>query len=745
MKDMEFAEAFREEAVEILDELDSSLLELEKSPKDLKLVARVFRAMHTVKGSAAMFGFDGIADFTHKVETTLDKVRSGTVPVTPQLIGLVLASKDYIRKQLDAALGEGVDEPAVGKTIIVSLAKLTEPPFALGERQGAGKEAVVPTPVTAKPPLPSALTLTRFEKIGNKIDDEAASEEHFCIYFRPFPQFFEDGGRVAQLLSELQSLGEMTVFASREALPANGAFPDGQAPFWDILLTTRRGINAIKDVFIFTEHCSQLSIVVLEEDEDLPEHRRLGQILIERGDISAEMLQDFLKQQKLLGELLVESKAVLPEQVEAALAQQRIVEEKRETIRTCRSTESIRVAADKLDALINLVGELVVAQAQLRKAAQEVTETKLLEPMEEIERLTTSLRDCALNIGMLPVGSIFSRFKRMVRDLAWELGKEIELEIVGAEIELDKRVLDQLADPLVHLIRNSIDHGIESSKERRAVGKPARGTIRLVAEHIDAKVVISVADDGRGLDAEGIRSRAVENGLLSPGKEVSPQELFKCIFVPGFSTASEISKISGRGVGMDVVKNTIEGNLQGSVELESRKGEGTVVSVSLPHSFSSIQGLLVRVSKMPFVLPRSQVEACVALAAGHFRRIHGRKLFCFRDRLIPYIRLTDFFELPNQAPEIQQMAIVQVKGERFGLIFDEVAGEYQKVLKFPGRVYRNATGISGAAILNNGEVAQIVDVAVLLKYALEEEQNRQPGSRSQTIERMAPAVSPNKE
>ncbi|PKN46776.1 MAG: chemotaxis protein CheA, partial [Deltaproteobacteria bacterium HGW-Deltaproteobacteria-16] len=487
---------------ELLEELETSLLELEKDPADLKIVSRVFRAMHTIKGSGAMFGFDDIAGFTHHVETALDKVRDGTVPVSTELIDLTLASRDHIRALLDAATGGGEADPAEGERIITGLQALVG-----GGAQNRAQEIVAPEVPTKKK------------------DPTEGRRSHYRISIKPTPEFFVGGYTLEALVGELDTLGESTAFMDAEQ-EGGGVL---------ILLTTDMGLNAIEDVLVFAESSCQVAVRVLavEGEEDLEEHKKLGQILLERGEISADDLTTVLAQQKPLGELLVGEKLVSRTSVDAALAEQKLVREAKEKATVAKGAESIRVASEKLDQLINLVGELVVTQARLTQVASNNKDADLVEPVEEVERLTAELRDCVLNIRMLPIGTTFAKFKRLVRDLSAELGKEVVMVTEGAETELDKNVIDQLGDPMVHLIRNSIDHGIESPEERELAGKPRKGTISLAAQHSGANVVITVTDDGKGLDAERIRQKGLEKGLLRADTELSEQEIWNTIFTPG--------------------------------------------------------------------------------------------------------------------------------------------------------------------------------------------------------------------
>ncbi|MHB8988386.1 MAG: Hpt domain-containing protein, partial [Desulfobulbia bacterium] len=387
MADTEYAEVFREEAGELLEELETSLLELEKDPSDLKIVSRVFRAMHTIKGSGAMFGFDDIAGFTHHVETALDKVRDGSVPVSTELIDLTLASRDHIRALLDAATGGGEADPAEGQRIITALQALVGGGLPPDKEQAA-----------FAPDVPE-----------EEEDSTAGRLSHYRISIKPTPEFFVGGNTMESLIGELGKLGESTAFMDSEQV-GGGVL---------VLLTTDKGINAIEDVLVFAESSCQVTVAVLavEGEEDLVEHKKLGEILLERGEISADDLKTVLARQKPLGELLVGEHLVSRTSVDAALAEQKLVRDAKEKATVAKGAESIRVASEKLDELINLVGELVVTQARLTQVASHHKDSDLVEPVEEVERLTAELRDCVLNIRMLPIGTTFAKFKRLVRDL----------------------------------------------------------------------------------------------------------------------------------------------------------------------------------------------------------------------------------------------------------------------------------------------------------------------------------------
>jgi two-component system chemotaxis sensor kinase CheA len=405
---------------------------------------------------------------------------------------------------------------------------------------------------------------------------------------------------------------------------------------------------------------------------------------------------------------------VTPDRITSALAEQNHVKSAHRKHHQAERVAGIRVPVDRLDKLVNLVGELVTVQASLSQTVSLIEEhAGLLSISEEVERLTAELRDNTMSIRMLPIGTTFTNFKRLVRDLSNELGKEVTLLTEGADTELDKTVIDRLNDPLVHLIRNSIDHGIEMPHIRQAAGKPRGGTIHLSAEHSGASVLIRIRDDGAGLDAAAIRRKAEERGLIHTGTELSEKETFALIFVPGFSTARKITEISGRGVGMDVLKRNIDA-LRGSIDITSRKGEGTTVTLKLPLTLAIIDGLLVRVGEGRFVLPLSIVEECVELTREDTAGSHGRQIIYVREEIVPYILLRERFLISGTPPDVQQIVITESAEGRVGFVVDEVIGEHQTVIKSMGRMYREVDVISGATILGDGTVALIIDVPKLV-------------------------------
>lgn len=682
-------ETYRHEAAELLSEIEETILEIEEDPDNKEAVNRLFRAMHTIKGSGAMFGFDEIADFTHHVETVLDRVREGFVPVSKNLIDLILASRDHISAMLEIS--------------------------------SEGMEGTVQNPQKIIQGLKALLLCDKDKKESSKDvspkfneDETNGSNTTFRIMFRPDPDIFSTGTDPLLLIDELRELGDCDVKAQIDEIPMLSQMnPEQCFIYWDIVLITNQGINAVKDVFIFVQDNSNIKIepifdnTALKGDESAP---KLGEILVEKGDVTIDKVIEAIGHQKPIGKLLVDSGATTSDRIQTALAEQKVIQSQIKR----QKAVNISVPSIKLDTLINLVGEIVITQDRLTQVASNIRDKDLTDSVEGIGGLVGELRDCVLNIRMLPIGTTFSRFKRLVRDLSAELGKQIELITEGSETELDKTVIDRLSDPLVHLIRNGIDHGIETPDMRKAAGKSIKGKIYLKAAHSGANVVITIEDDGAGLDVDIIKSKAIEKGLIEQGTDLKEQEIFDFLFEPGFSTARDVTRVSGRGVGMDVVKREID-SLRGSIRITSKKGKGTTITIFLPLTMAIIDGLLVKVEEDRFVLPLSLVEECVELSEAQLNDTNGSHLISLRDELLPYIRLRDVFSTSGNKPLLEHLAIVRIGELRVGMVVDEIIGEHQTVIKSLGKVYQDARSISGATILGNGIVALIIDIPKLIQ------------------------------
>jgi two-component system chemotaxis sensor kinase CheA len=634
----QYQQLFQEEAHELLAELESALLELDQKRDDREVVGRAFRALHTIKGSGAMFGFDAIASFTHNLESAFDQLRNGQLLATNDLIRLTLAASDQIKSMLDEAAGRGTVDQGRSAGIVADLRRLTDLPEPQPDRTPKGPAA------------------------PGRMESGPARDWH--IRFRPGPEVLLNGTNPLLLLSELRELGELRVELDMAEIPQlNELDPERCYLAWDMILTTAATPEAIRDVFIFVEDHCELTI-----------ESASSQTVETRAPASAA------------------ARKAAPDGAVAATG----------------NASSIRVSADKLDQLVNLVGELVTVQARLSEVAAGREDPDILEISEAVERLTSELRENSMSIRMLPLRTTFERFRRLVHDLGIELHKEVDLSIEGADTELDKTVIDQLNDPLVHLIRNSMDHGIETPEARRAAGKPPTGRIKLSAVHSGANVLIRVSDDGRGLDAKVVRARAIEQGLIDAHAQLSEAESFSLILAPGFSTAREVTGVSGRGVGMDVVRRSVEA-LRGLIEIASRPGAGLTVTLRLPLTLAIIDGLLVRVGSAHFVLPLANSLECVELTRQDIQDAHGNRIANVRGELIPYIRLREYFQMETEHPEREQIMVVETEHGHYGFVVDQVLGDHQTVIKSLGRLYRNVPVVSGATILGNGTVALILD------------------------------------
>jgi two-component system chemotaxis sensor kinase CheA len=619
------------------------LLELEDNPTDMGLIGRVFRALHTIKGSGAMFGFDELAKFTHEIENAFDLVRDGKKQVSKELISLGLAARDQIRIMLEND-GKGLDTPKAQELIGQIRCLLSDESY-----------------------------------------DSPSAPLIYFIYFCPSEEIFHTGTNPVLLLDELRRLGECHIRAFTSAIPdLYDMNPESCYTAWNIFLTTFEQINTIKDVFIFVEDKCELTIR-LADAEDLHPHKE------------------------------EEGTSCIPAQVELPLPVQQEADKQKSDKRE-DSVSSIRVPAAKLDTLVNLVGEMVTVQARLsRKAAME-KDPELISVAEEVERLTASLRDNTMNIRMLPISTTFGNFKRLVRDLSAELGKEVSLITEGGETELDKTVIEKLNDPLIHIIRNAIDHGLEAPEVRKSSGKPAEGMITLTAAHSGAYVLIRISDDGAGLDTAKIRLKAVDRGLVASDTKLSESELYDLVFAPGLSTSSKITEVSGRGVGMDVVRRAV-GSLRGTAEISSESGKGTTVTLRLPLTLAIVDGLLIEISGGYFILPLSVVEECVELRGRELAKVRSGHIMNFRDEMLPYVNLRTLFLSDGQMPNIEQVVIAEAKDGKVGLGVDRVIGQHQTVIKNLGKTYRDIECISGATILGDGTVALILDVPKLMVLA----------------------------
>ena len=638
------AETFRQEAVELLAQLEEALLDLDDDPEGKAPLAAALRAMHTLKGSGGSLGFEALADFVHQIESAFDRLARMTRPPAG-LIALALSAKDHMRLLIE-------DPAAAAMAGDVLLGRLAE--LIPGDH---------PPPAGEPPGAAPAMTIYR-------------------IRFRLPPGALVCGTNPLLLLDQLRRLGACEVMALTDAVPPlEDLDPLVCHMAWEVILTTGAPRTAIDEVFLFILDDMDLSVEALpgpaRADQGKP-----GEPLSGSGEIPA-------------GQPLEQGH---PPHLEGAT-----------------TVDSVRVPAERLDDLMDRVGELVIAQARLRQLVVTAFNPQLATLAEEIGRLADELRDTAMGIRTVPIGSLFIRYRRLVHDLAKDLGKAIALVTEGEEVELDRTVIERLNGPLVHLIRNCVDHGIEPMADRVAAGKPPQGRISLSGVHSGAEVLVRVTDDGRGLDRRRIRAVAESQGLLAAGAVPTDSEIYQLIFRLGFSTADRVTSVSGRGVGLDVVLRTVQA-LRGAIEVDSAEGRGTTVTLRLPLTLAIIDGLLVRVGAGRYVIPLSAVEECVELPAGEDSCPHGRNFLNIRGELVPFLRLREMFAAVPPADRYQKVVVVSTRDLRVGLVVDQVIGDHQTVIKSLSKLHADVESFSGATILGDGTVALILDIPHLVDF-----------------------------
>ncbi|MGE5350810.1 MAG: chemotaxis protein CheA [Acidobacteriota bacterium] len=707
-------QSFLEETSELLNQLEESLLELENDSLNAELISKVFRILHTIKGSSGMFDYDDISKFTHDIENVFDLIRNDEIKADKHIITLTLNAKDQIEKLLNKISCIG-DEETI--RLIEAFGSIIA-----GFKQENSNHEIPPKKIS------SGAEIKTSHNAGGGLTT-------YFIKFKPAENILQNGTNPILLLNELGDLGECYLGIITEKIPQfEDLEPEKCYVGWNIILRTEKNMDAIRDVFIFVEDDCELIISIIE-NENLSALRNLEEYSRDIKEILSENPSNIIERLKSLfnGKASSLEKENTVPAISSASGNSASGNSASGNLRTDKaseieSTSNIKVSSEKLDFLVNLVGELVTVQARLSQTAAIKNDPELISISEEVERLTCELRDNALNIRMVPIRSTFNRFKRLVRDLSHELGKKVDLFTEGDETELDKNVIDKLNDPLVHLIRNSLDHGIEASNIRREKGKSENGVVILSAGYSGSNVVIRITDDGAGLNLEAIRKKAVEKGIIGKDAVLTEKEIYNLVFMPGFSTAEKVSSVSGRGVGMDVVRKTIE-SLRGSIDISSEYETGTTITMKLPLTLAIIEGLLVQIGDDYFIIPLSAVEECIELRRSEIKNENGMHLVSVRGELVPFISLRERFNVKDNPGEIEQVVITtnengKTAGEtKIGFVVDKVIGEHQTVIKSLGKFYKDVEGISGATILGDGTLALILDIASLVKR--EEELEKQ--------------------
>ena len=674
-----FKQKFIEEANDHIADLEKALLELDKDYSNLSLIEQIFRAMHSLKGGGAMFGYERISEFTHNLETIYDYVRNGKLDVSRELLNTTLTSIDHIKLLLE---NDGEE--------------LSEDMF---ESHNAMMNEV------------SNLlkNLTSEELINSKTIEKNTEDKNkqstFYIHFVPESDIFNNGTNPFYLIDELYTFAKVYILPNLNNIPPfNKLRPVKCYVSWEIIISTVENIERIKEVFMFVESECFLEIEKISSDNLLKNKKFIT------------FLDDYLNSGKEIGlKELQDNLSVFDSSVSSKV--KKIIQNTKLTTKD-NSISSLRVASDKLDSLMNLVSELVTTQARLHLFAEQENKSELNAISENVQKLSKQLRDITFSIVLIPVETMITRFQRLVRDLSNGLNKKIRFIAEGTDTELDKTIIENLTDPLLHLLRNCIDHGIESPEERIKKGKSEEGTILFKAFYSGANVHIQISDDGAGIDPEFIKNKAISKGLIQADKSMSKTEILNLIFIPGFSTARTVTDVSGRGVGMDVVKKKING-IRGDVEVDSEIDQGTTITIKLPLTLSIIDGLLVEIDNTSYVIPLAVVEKIYAVEHAVLEKSFNN-IVVFDGVQFPFFNLRKEFKLSPFAGVEEQMIIIKYNDKKLGLTVDQVVGEYQAVLKPLGRHYKNQEIISGATILGDGTIALVIDTNKAIKYFTEQ-------------------------
>jgi len=656
----DFKERFIAEAMELLSKLEKGLLLLEVKPDNILLIEEIFRGLHTLKGSSAMYGFEKVGHLMHLIENVFEKVRSKQIIADNHIINLSLDVIDFTNKVFK--LNEDVSLSAHNEynALIERINQVT------GTDVNANKE-----------------TNLEVKNIDRNV---------YHTYFVSFTldkDFEKRGIKLDAIFKELESIGSIISIPIKEKKDTLSS--------WEIFLISKSSLDDVEDVFIF-----MIDIAKIEKlgDENLFLNKEFNAIVQKNAAI---------KQRNNIAEL---KKAANPEKAENK------EDKKQATADLTQQSNAnfLRVAAEKLDEQMDLLSELVSAKAELRLIVEDEKYRKLYRLVESIDKITNRFRKNILNVRLVQVKTWYVMFLRLIRDISKQLNKNVEFVAEGLETEIDKNIIDRLESPLTHLIRNSLDHGIESSEERVKAGKNPKGTITLKASHSGSDIYIEIKDDGKGIDKEKIRLKAISKGLIEEGTSLTEKQIYDFIFLPGFSTAQNLSEVSGRGVGMDIVKKSIN-HLRGEIEVKSIEGAGTSVIIKLPMLLSIIDTLLIRSGEQYFAIPLQEVNKCTQLRLHELNQSVNNQL-AIEGELIPYIYLRHVFGINNQEPEKQRIVIIKGNNKKVGLIADEVIGEYQAVLKPFDGYYINNQYFIGASLLADGHLSVILDTSKLIEDKL---------------------------
>lgn len=666
-------EIFLQECGENLDTLENGLLRMGEGESDADLLNEVFRAAHSIKGGAATLGFSALAELTHHMETLLDEMRSGKREVNEDDVELLLSSLDVLREILDMSIAGDESEHAQFRPLEDKLKESV----AAGQN-GAGDDDQA-----------SGAS-------GQPASDEEEDDKPWYVGFKPFSEIMIRGNDPMLLVREVQMLGEAKTTVSIDAVPAWDALnPSHSYMSWQIELHSDASDADIREIFEWVEEfdCELTISKTPPANKAKPAPAAAAESAAPDNVVPIEDANA--------------KKEEAPAAASPAAAKAKSAPKKKASADT-----TIRISTDKIDDLINLVGELVITQSMLSRFSMsdnQVDVEEFQERMAQQERNIRELQESVMRVRMLPLSFAFNRLPRLVRDLSKKLDKKIELVTEGAGTELDKTVLESIMDPLVHLVRNSLDHGLEEPDERLAAGKPETGQLLLRASHQGGSVVIEIIDDGRGINRERVRNKAIDAGVISSDDKLSDQEIDNLIFAPGFSTAEEVTDVSGRGVGMDVVRRNIA-DLNGQVEIESNPGKGTNISIRLPLTLAILDGQVVRVADQEFILPILAIVETIEIEHAGVATVPDTGEVCrFRGEYLPVIRLRRLLDMEGDADDGKLVVIVESHGKLIGVVIDDVIGQQQVVIKTLEQNYKAVPGFAGATIMSDGSVALILD------------------------------------
>nr|NQU89899.1 chemotaxis protein CheA [Bacteroidota bacterium] len=690
----EFKQKFIEEAEELITNLEESILILEKNPKDQEQVQLIFRIMHTLKGNGGMFGFNKISEFTHNLESIYDFVRNGDMDVTTDLLNITLKAVDHLKVLLE--VGDDLDTQTQ-ETHYHYTSQIEQ----IISRKSGGTG-----------PAPRGTSPARTIQTNNFHHGESAFSTYF-ISFKPNDYIFNNGTNPLYLMDEISTMGHAVAIPHFENVPEITSFePTKCYTWWEVFISTKENRGNLADVFIFVEDDAIIEITEIA-DYDLFEEKAFNtyaeflQTENQHADLKEiKKIIDNATEITDIPEILEESPG-LEQTDKSDVPQLGDREIKKPKPKAESSISSIRVSSDKVDTLMNLVSEMVTVQARLSLFAEQNNIPELIAISENVQKLAKQLRDNAFSISLIPIGSILTRFQRLVRDLSNELGKKINFEIEGEETELDKTIIERITDPLLHIIRNCLDHGIEKPELRLEKGKPETGSILFKAYYSGSNVHIMVRDDGAGLDPERILSKAKKKGLIDESEILDRKQIFDLIFAPGFSTAEVVSDVSGRGVGMDVVNKKIS-EIRGEVLIESEIDKGTTMTIILPLTLSIIDGMQVQIDDEYYIIPLGAVHKIYSITGTTAEKAFDNVIVLEGEQL-PFFNLRKEFEIGGRVPQKLEVLVVKYEHGMVGLIIDKVIGEYQTVLKPLGKHYKKQQFISGGTILGDGSVALVLD------------------------------------